>query len=47
MSFFDIRYAEYIWPAFGVTAAVFVLLVVASLNLSRKWRKRFEDLSRK
>ncbi len=47
MNFFDIRYGEYIWPAFGITAAVFALLIAASLNLSRKWRRRYETLSRK
>jgi len=47
MNLFEMRYAEYILPAFGITAAVFVLMIAGSLNLSRRWRRRYEELSRK
>lgn len=44
---FDIKYAEYILPAFGVTAVVFAGMIGFSLNHARRWRRRFEELSRK
>ena len=40
-------YAEYIVPAFAITALVFAGLIGFSLNHARRWRKRFEELSRK
>lgn len=42
---FDFKYAEYIVPAFVVTAVVFAGMIGFSLNLSRRWKKRFEELS--
>ena len=36
------RYAAYVWPAFGVTAAVFAGMVWASLSHARRWRRRAE-----
>jgi heme exporter protein D len=45
MSFLDIPYAAYIWPAFAITAVVFVGLIVSSLSYARRWKKRFEELS--
>ena len=47
MSFFDIKYAEYIWPAFAITALVFAAMIGFSLNHARRWRRRFEELTRK
>ena len=44
---FDFKYAEYIVPAFAITAVVFAGLIGFSLNHARRWRKRFEELSRK
>jgi heme exporter protein D len=41
------KYAVYIWPAYGVTAAVFAGLIVSSILHARRWRKRAEALSRK
>ena len=41
------KYAFYIWTAYGLTAAVFAAMIVASLNLSRRWKARYEALSRK
>lgn len=47
MSFFDIKYAEYIWPAFAITALVFAAMIGFSLNHARRWRRRFEELADK
>jgi len=38
------KYAEYIWPAYGITALVFGLLVVGALRHARHWRRRAEEL---
>lgn len=43
----DGRYAEYIVPAFAITAVVFAGMVALSLSHARRWRRRFEELSRK
>jgi len=44
---FDFKYAEYIVPAFAITALVFGGLVAFSLSHSRRWKRRYEELSRK
>jgi heme exporter protein D len=36
------KYAAYVWPAFGVTAAVFVVMIAASLSHARRWKQRAE-----
>lgn len=41
------KYAFYIATAYGLSAAVILAMVVASLNLSRRWKARYEELSRK
>ena len=41
------KYAEFIVPAFGITAWVFALMVIASLRYSRRWKRRYEELTRK
>ena len=41
------KYAFYIWTAYGLSAAVFAAMVVTSLNLSRRWKARYEELSSK
>lgn len=43
----DFNYAEYIVPAFAITALVFAGMIGFSLGHARRWRKRFEELSRK
>lgn len=43
----DFKYAEYIVPAFAITALVFAGLIGFSLNHARRWKKRYEELSRK
>lgn len=42
---FDFKYAEFIVPAFAITAVVFAAMVGFSLNHSRRWRRRFEELA--
>ena len=44
---FDVKYAEFIVPAFAITAVVFAAMIGFSLSRARRWRKRFEELSRK
>jgi len=45
---FDLgKYAAFIWPAYAITAAVFAILIAASLNHARRWRARAEALSAK
>lgn len=44
---FAFKYAEYIVPAFAVTALVFAGLVGSTLGHARRWKKRYEELSRK
>jgi heme exporter protein D len=41
------KYAAFVWPAFGVTALVFAVMIVSSLNHARRWKKRAEELSRR
>lgn len=41
------KYAAFVWPAYGLTALVFVILVVSALGHSRRWRRRAEALSGK
>ena len=35
-------YAAYIWPAYGVTALMFLVLIVSSLAHARRWKKKAE-----
>ena len=44
---FDFKYAEFIVPAFGVTAVVMAAMVGFSLNHARRWRRRYEKLAPK
>ena len=37
------KYAAYIWPAYGITALVFLLLIVATLNHARRWKRIAEE----
>jgi heme exporter protein CcmD len=43
---FDGKYAEFIIPAFAITALVFAAMVAFTLNHTRRWKRRFEDLDR-
>jgi heme exporter protein D len=42
---FDFHYAAFIVPAFAVTLAVFIGMIVLSLNHARHWRRRYEALT--
>ena len=44
---FEFKYAEFIVPAFAITALVFAGMIGFSLNNARRWRKRYEELTRK
>ena len=37
------KYALYVWPAYGITALVFAVLIASSLAHARRWRRRAED----
>jgi heme exporter protein D len=41
------KYAAFVWPAYGLTALVFAILVVSALSHSRRWRRRAEELAGK
>lgn len=43
---FDIPYAEFIVPAFALTALMFAGMIGFSLNHARRWRRRYEELTR-
>lgn len=36
------KYAPFVWPAYGLTAAVFALLIIDSLLRARRWRRTAE-----
>ena len=42
---FDFKYAEYIVPAFVITALVFAGMVGFSLRRARHWKRRYEELA--
>jgi heme exporter protein CcmD len=44
---FDFKYAEFIVPAFAVTAIVFAFMVWGALAHAARWRKRFEELDKR
>lgn len=44
---FDFKYAEFIVPAFVVTALVFAGMIWASLRHAARWKKRFDELDRR
>jgi heme exporter protein D len=39
-------YAAYIWPAYGVSALMFLVLIVSSLAHARRWKKKAEERGR-
>ena len=41
------KYALFVWPAFGLTAVVFVAMIASSLAHARRWRRRAEAVTRK
>jgi heme exporter protein D len=40
------KYAVFVWPAYAVTAATFVVLIAAGLARARHWRRAVERLER-
>ncbi len=40
-------YSAYIWPAYGLTALVWVVFIASSLTAARRWKKRAAELSGK
>jgi len=36
------KYAIFVWPAYAVTALVFVVLIVDTLLRARRWRRAAE-----
>ena len=41
------KYAFFIWTAYGITAAVFMVMIASSLAHARRWKARAQALSRK
>jgi heme exporter protein D len=41
------KYAAYIWPAYGITALTFAILIAGCLAHARRWKRRAEELARK
>ncbi|MDP3866939.1 heme exporter protein CcmD [Phenylobacterium sp.] len=39
-------YAVYIWPAYGLTVLVFILMIAGSVNRARRWRRKAEAFSK-
>jgi heme exporter protein D len=39
-------YAAFLWPAYGLTALVFIGMIAASLNHARIWRKKAESFTK-
>ena len=37
------KYAVFVWPAYGLTALVFLGMIVFTLRQSRAWRRRAEQ----
>jgi len=40
------RYAVFIWPAYAISAVVFVWMVLDTTLRARRWRKKVEALER-
>jgi heme exporter protein D len=41
------KYAAFIWPAYGITALTFAIMIAGSLAHARRWKRRAEELARK
>jgi len=39
------KYAFFVWSAYGITAAVFLILILSSLNHARRWKKKAQELA--
>lgn len=40
------KYAAFVWPAFAAAAAVFAAMAWSALRHARRWRRRYEALTR-
>jgi heme exporter protein D len=40
------KYAPFVWPAYGVTVLVFVVMIAATLLRARRWRREVERLEK-
>jgi heme exporter protein D len=40
------KYALFVWPAYGVTALTFVVLIADSVLRARRWRRAVERLQK-
>ncbi len=36
------KYAAFVWPAYAITALVFLAMIVFTLNHARRWRRQAE-----
>ena len=43
---FAVKYAAFIIPAFAITILIFAGMIGFSLNHARRWRRRYEALTR-
>jgi heme exporter protein D len=41
------KYAFFVWSAYGITGAVFLILILSSLNHARRWKKKAQELAPK
>jgi len=40
------KYAAFIWPAYGFTALVFLVLILGALRHARHWKRKAQELNR-
>ncbi len=38
------KYAAFVWPAYGLTALVFAVMIAGSLNHARRWKARCQAM---
>ncbi len=38
------KYAAYIWPALGISLAIFVGMIIETLARARHWRRKVREL---
>jgi heme exporter protein D len=37
------KYAVFVWPAYGLTAAVFIVFIADTLARARRWRRAAQE----
>ena len=40
------KYAVYIWPALGISLAIFVGMIVDTMSSAYRWRRKVRELER-